>query len=212
MIRRSSPKKSPADVLGLVVADRSPAGDRFQYSSTNYVLLGLILEHVRGRPLADVLRNGVLDISGVERLVYQPGETPTEPMAMPGGESTPALRRGRGYLPSLAGVTAAGPAGAMASDSPSLARWWRAFCGGEIVSQTSLTEMATFRDGYGLGLSDDTGVFFTPVVGHGGRHDGYVSYAGCLLEDGSVIVVLSNRADLDITEIADSLADAARSD
>ena len=48
----------------------------------------------------------------------------------------------------------------MASDSISLARWWRAFCAGEIVSQASLTEMSTFYDNveselpvdYGLGL------------------------------------------------------------
>jgi hypothetical protein len=39
----------------------------------------------------------------------------------------------------------------MASDAPSLARWWRALCAGEIVSQASLTEMSTFHDGYGLG-------------------------------------------------------------
>jgi hypothetical protein len=42
----------------------------------------------------------------------------------------------------------------MASDTISLARWWRAFCEGDIVSQASLTEMSTFGgpDGYGLGL------------------------------------------------------------
>ena len=56
----------------------------------------------------------------------------------------------------------------MASDAPSLARWWSKLCAGEIVSQRSLTEMTTFREGYGLGLSDDTEPYGTPVVGHGG--------------------------------------------
>ena len=43
----------------------------------------------------------------------------------------------------------------MASDAPSLARWWRAFCADEIVSQASLNEMTTLSiDGYGLGLYD----------------------------------------------------------
>lgn len=49
---------TPTDVLTLVAADRSPAGDFFEYSSTNYVLLGLIIEQVRGRAVADVLRDG----------------------------------------------------------------------------------------------------------------------------------------------------------
>lgn len=159
---------TPADLLELVGPDRSPAGPSYQYSSTNYVLLGLVIEQVRGRPLAEVLRDGVLSGEGLERLVFQPDEAPTEPMAMPAGESTAALEKGGGYLPSLAGATAAGAAGAMASDSASLARWWSRFCGGEIVSEASLTEMTTFQDNYGLGLADDTGQYGTPVVGHAG--------------------------------------------
>ncbi|HEU4527993.1 MAG TPA: hypothetical protein VFT80_08700, partial [Actinomycetota bacterium] len=37
---------------------------------------------------------------------------------------------------------------------PSLARWWRAFCAGEVVSQASLNAMTTLHDDYGLGLYD----------------------------------------------------------
>ena len=196
------------DVLDLVAADRSPPGGTFEYSSTNYVLLGLMLEQVQDRPLVDVLRNGVLSVEGVERLIYQPDERPTEPMAMPNGESTAALKKGSGYLPSLAGATSAGPAGAMASDAPSLARWWRAFCAGEIVSQASLNEMTTFDDGYGLGLYAPYG----GTVGHAGEHVGYVSWAGCLPEDGSVIVVLSNRVVDNIGAMAGSLVTAVTSD
>jgi D-alanyl-D-alanine carboxypeptidase len=206
-----------ADVLELVGATRSPAGDWFQYASTNYVLLGLIIEQVRGRPVADVLRDGVLSGDGLERLVYQPDEVPTAPMAMPGGESTAALEKGGGYLPSLAGATAAGPAGAMASDSASLARWWSRFCGGELVSEASLTEMTIFQDGdqygdYGLGLLDGREAHSTLAVGHGGIHVGYTAWAMCFIEDGSVVVVLTNREGQDsIIDVADALAIAARS-
>ena len=185
-------------MLELVTPDRAPAGEEFEYSITNYLLLGLVIEQVQGRPLAEVLRDGVLGIGGTERLIYQPDELPTEPMAMPDGESATALEEGGGFLPSLAGATAAGPAGGMASDSRSLARWWRALCAGEIVSQASLTEMTTMHDGYGLGLhqADPPG-----TVGHGGEHVGYVSMAGCLPETGAVVVVLSNRV-IDISRVA----------
>ena len=57
----------------------------------------------------------------------------------------------------------------MASDAPSLARWWRAFCAGEIVSQASLNEMTTLSiDGYGLGLYD-VAESYEQAVGHAGE-------------------------------------------
>jgi D-alanyl-D-alanine carboxypeptidase len=203
---------TPKGVLDLVAARRSPAGRAFEYSSTNYVLLGLIIEEVSGQRMVDVLRDGVLKVDGTERLIYQPDERPTDPIAMPDGESMAALKKGRGYLPSLAGVTAAGPAGGMASDSLSLARWWRAFCAGEIVSQDSLTEMTTFDDGdgYGLGLLNPASPY-AMAVGHAGEHVGYVAWAGCLPEDGSVVVVLHNRME-DIGETALQLVEAVSSD
>lgn len=199
-----------ADMLELVSAHRAPADGVFKYSNTNYLLLELVINQVRRQPVVDVLRDGVLDIDGIERLIYQPDEFPTEPMAMPFGESTAALKKGGGYLPSRASATAGPTTGAMASDSLSLARWWRAFCGGEIVSQASLDEMATFHDGYGLGLYNPAGPY-ERGIGHGGEDIGYVSWAGCLPEYGSVIVVLSNRM-IDISEVALSLVDAVHSD
>jgi len=184
----------PADLLELAPDDRAPAGEGFGYADTNYLLLGLVIEQIRGRPVGDVLRDGVLSIDGVERLIYQPNEAPTEPMAMPYGESSAALKKGGGYLPSRAAASADGAAAAMASDAPSLASWWRALCAGEIVSQASLTEMSTFHDGYGLGLMNP-GDPYAQGVGHTGEGfgDSYVSWAGCLPADGAVVVVLSNR-------------------
>ena len=198
------------EVLALVARDRVRAGTTYEDSSTNYMLLGLIIEEARRRPLATVLRGGALGGDGLERIVYQPDEAPSEPMAMPAAESTAALEDGGGYLPSLAGVTAAGPAGAIAADSASLARWWRALCAGEVVSPASLAEMTTFRDGYGLGLSDDTETFRASAVGHGGVQAGYAAYAGCLPDDGSVVVVLANREMAEVSGIARALAAAAR--
>ena len=195
-----------AEVLELAGDPDSPAGSKFEYSNVNYFLLGLIIEQVRGRPLAQVLRNGVLAIDGVERLVYQPDERPSEPMAMPAGESTDALELGGGYLSSIAGVTGGGPAAAIASDSPSLGRWWRAFCAGEIVSPASLADMATVVGGdYGLGYG--LGVFNVagpdgPSVGHAGADYGFASWAGCLPERGAVVVVLTNRDVDDIRGMA----------
>jgi CubicO group peptidase (beta-lactamase class C family) len=128
-------------------------------------------------------------------------------MAMPAGESTAALELGGGYLPSIASATAGGPAAAIASDSPSLARWWRALCAGEIVSQMSLTEMATLVDEYGLGLFEVADPY-AEGLGHVGADYGFASWAGCLPEQGAVVVVLTNHEVDDIGGMARPLVTA----
>lgn len=201
-----------AEVLALVPTYRSTAGATFAYGDTNYTLLGLAIEHVRKRSLVEVLRSGVLDVPGTDRLVYQPAEAPTAPMAMPDGEPPSALELGKGYLPSLSDASSAGPAGAIASDSVSLARWWRAFCAGEIVSEASLTEMSRFYDGpdgYGLGLFNVADPW-AAGVGHAGENFGFVSSAGCLSEDAVVVVVLANYHVDDIGGMGKPLVDAIR--
>lgn len=201
------------EVLALVDPARRPIGS-FEYGDTNYVVLGLVIEHVRQRPLADVLRDGVLQVEGTERLIYQPDEAPTDPMAMPHGESRAALQQGGGYLPAMSDVSADGPAGAMASDSLSLARWWRALCAGEILSEASLTEMATFYDNadidYGLGLFNPADGY-AQGVGHLGANFGYNSWSACLTADQLIVVVLTS-SDADIFNLGRPLVAGARSD
>jgi hypothetical protein len=102
----------------------------------------------------------------------------------------------------------------MASDTISLARWWRAFCAGEIVSDASLAEMATFYrdidDEYGLGLFNPANGY-AQGVGHLGGNFGYNSWSGCLTEDQLVVVVLINRDETDIFNLGRPLIEAARS-
>ena len=187
----SEPRRAwtPAEVLAEVPTNRTPPGGESEYANVNYLLLGLVIEETTGRPMAKALRDGVLGIDGVERLIYQPDEVPTEPIAIDNGSSHKVLENMGGFLPSLA-FTSDGAAAAMASDSISLARWWRALCAGEIVSQASLTAMAPRDDWYGLGLAE-----FDPpgTVGHYGQDSGGVSMAGCMPERGVVFALLANR-------------------
>jgi D-alanyl-D-alanine carboxypeptidase len=184
---------TPTEILNLVPAERTPPGTSFSYSETNYLLLSMMVEHMRGRPIAQVLRDGALAIDGLGRLVYEPDERPSEPIAMPAGTSSAVLKTRGGYIPSLATATAYHT---IASDSRSLARWWRALCAGEILSRSSLTEMSTFQpaaliDGYGLGMYNPA-IGYATAFGHTGQIPGYMSWAGCLPDDGAVIVVLTN--------------------
>lgn len=194
-----------AEVLATVDDRRLPAGETFEYADTNYNLLGLVVEQVRGRPLVEVLRAGVLGIDGIPRLVYQPHEAPSEPIAMPYAEPISALEARGGSLPSLADSTSAGAAGAIATDAASLAHWWQALCSGRLVSAESLTAMARdadtgeridrHGDGHGLGLTNMTG-WEGRSFGYGGYNLGYLAWAACLPASGSVLVVLTNTTEV----------------
>lgn len=200
-----------AEILDQVTDDRAPVGEAFEYSNTNYFLLGLMIEELRQLPLAQVLRSGVLAGDGLERMVFQPAESPTEPLAMPSGESRDALEEGGGYLPSLAGATAGGGAGAIASDAVSVARWWASLCRGEVVSDASLAEMAApLVEGqeYGLGFKAED-LDGRQGVAHDGMHVGFTSWAGCVIDEAAVVVVLANDEDVDGThEVARALVAA----
>jgi len=202
--------------LATVAPERGPVGqDReWEYIGTNYLLLGLIIERVTGRSVAEVLRGGVLRGDGYERLIYQPDERPTDPMAMPSGASADTFSGGGGYLPSIANATMFTTEGAMASDSQSLGRWFRNLCAGQVVSQASLDEMTDLRKRpeYGLGIWDRRYEYgqSSGALGHAGLvREGYRSAAFCFRNPGLVVVVLANAADHDVETTAGKLVDAA---
>lgn len=199
--------------LATVASDRGPVGRSWEYIGTNYLLLGLIIEQLTGGSVAEALRTGVLTDNGYERLIYQPDELPTEPMAMPLAASADTFGGGAGYLPSIANATMFTSEGAMASDSASLARWFRALCAGEVVSPASLDQMSDFgtRPGYGIGLVDRGLDYWqgSGAVGHPGRMlEGYRSVALCFQNPVSVVVVLAN-AHHDVDPVAGLLVQAA---
>jgi CubicO group peptidase (beta-lactamase class C family) len=113
---------------------------RAGYASTNYVLLGTIIEHVTGRPLARALRSDVLDNPGLDGFVY----TVEDALAADGWgvQATPA----------------------------SLARWGYELYGGFVLSDASLRDMTDFRgEWYGLGVMDLSSEYGTLAVGHEGE-------------------------------------------
>ena len=65
------------DVLQLLLDTKEPkfaAGEKFEYSNSGFVLLGLIVEQASGKPFHEFLRDEILLPSGMEdSLVYQRG-------------------------------------------------------------------------------------------------------------------------------------------
>ena len=171
-------------------------GQVTEYNNLNYGLLGAAIAAVTGQPVSTALRSGVLAGDGLERLVYQDEERPQGPVSPPGPiEGVPVgtdlLEAGGGFLPTRAIATAAGAAGAMASDASTLARWGYVLYGGFVLEPASLAAMTDVGDGYGLGCHpiDEFGL---DGIGHSGSLPGYTSLLYADASSGVIIAVLAS--------------------
>jgi len=194
---------TPEEVLATVSAYRLKPGDHFVYEDANYMLLSLVIKQTTGTTVAAALRSDVLADPRLASMVYQTGERPMGPLALPflGGKVRPNIVEvGGGYLPTRAEASYANGSGCMASDSGALALFGYLLFGGKLVSEQSLLAMTDFGNGfYGLGVFNQTkhGAWRGPgqAIGNGGWDDGgYSSALAVLPSRGLVISVMTNTA------------------
>ncbi|MER5807403.1 serine hydrolase domain-containing protein [Streptomyces sp. NPDC002033] len=158
-------------------------GTDWAYSSTNYVVAGLIVQKVTGRPLAEEIDRRVIKPAGLRHTYFPaPGErTIREPhphgyrREAPGGP----LRDVTEIDPS-----AAWAAGQMISTNADLNRFFTAVLDGSLLREPQLTQMRTTVPigktgaGYGLGIMSRPlscgGVYW----GHGGDIAGFETRGG----------------------------------
>lgn len=173
-------------------ADFAP-GTRSQYSDTNYILLGLIIEQVTGRSVAAEI---------TERIIVPLGLTQTSFAATPEMPEPYA----HGYAADDAGaplrdVTRSNPdvawtAGAMISTLDDLRVWVDALVAGSLLSPTLQAERLAIEEwrsepvhvGYGLGILEIGG-----LLGHNGGIMGYGSWMMHDPETGATLVVVTNQ-------------------
>jgi D-alanyl-D-alanine carboxypeptidase len=174
---------SPVEVVNAAVEAGSvfPPGSRFAYSNTNYVVLGLVLEAVTGRPAHAVIRARVLDTLGMRR-THLDGPELGEIEAAPGGD------------PGTADPFPAWTDGALVSTAGDLVRFTAAFFAGDLLDPTTVDEMTTEvagGSGYGLGV-EILEFGGHRALGHRGGIEGYLGGTFCLPETGVCLTVLSN--------------------
>jgi D-alanyl-D-alanine carboxypeptidase len=98
----------------------SPPGGDPVYSCAKYWLLGLLVENVTGRSVAEAYRADLLDPAGLNRIAVQDTERPTAPLAAPPRRLH--LPPPDGYLPYRSIASGTGPAGGIATDAQTVAR------------------------------------------------------------------------------------------
>ncbi|WP_348260680.1 serine hydrolase [Telmatobacter sp. DSM 110680] len=162
-------------------------GSKFDYSNSNFIVLGVVVEKVSGKKYVDLLRERIFDPLGMKDTGLDSDE-----LVLP--------KRAVGYMPGPHGVEVARSesmsipwsAGAIYSTTGDLLKWEHGLFGGKVLSADSLKLMTTPGKGdYGLGvfIANRDGV---RVVSHGGGIEGFNTNLMYAPEKQIAVVVLSN--------------------
>lgn len=203
--------RTPKELLDYILAqpkrmDFTP-GERFEYSNSNYFVLGVIAERVSGRPLPDLLGD-LIEAAGLSQTVADRSTDivphRAEGYSLIGGKARQFRRAD--YL----SMDNAGGAGVLRSTPSDLAKWHQALFAGRIVPESSLQQMLAagklnngqpvLRDDapiaqgeplYGFGL--EVGLFDgQKAIGHGGSVPGYTSYVVTFPEKRLSMAIMMN--------------------
>ncbi|MGA8491061.1 MAG: serine hydrolase domain-containing protein [Terriglobales bacterium] len=170
-------------------------GTKWQYSNTNYVIAGVIVEKASGKSMLDFLHQHIFDPLGMKSVTNTDEEKlgdsdPTGYMRYGLGPLRPAPKEGKGWLFA---------AGELAMTAADLARWDISIINQTVLKPSSYKEFETdvlLKNGvgteYGLGID----VFLESgrrVLEHGGEVSGFTAQNTVFPDDRIAIVVLTNQ-------------------
>ena len=170
-------------------------GTKWQYSNTNYVIAGVIIEKVSGKPLLQFLQEKVfspLSMTSVANIDEKKlGDTdPTGYMRYGLGPVRAAVKEGPGWLFA---------AGELAMTAEDLAKWNISIMDRKLLRPASYRELereAQLNNGmgtrYGLGVSLATEAGHR-AVSHGGEVSGFVSESIVFPDDRVSVIALTNQ-------------------
>jgi D-alanyl-D-alanine carboxypeptidase len=170
-------------------------GTKWQYSNTNYVIAGVIIEKVSGKPLLQFLSEKIFTPLGMKSVANidkeKLGETdPVGYLRYALGPLRPAPKEGKGWLFA---------AGELAMTARELALWDISILDQKLLKPSSYRELETevlLKNGlgtrYGLGVSLNTEAG-TRAVSHGGEVSGFTAENLLFPEKRIAIVALTNQ-------------------
>jgi D-alanyl-D-alanine carboxypeptidase len=170
-------------------------GTKWQYSNTNYVIAGVIIEKVSGKPLLQFLKEKVFSPLGMASVANidekKLGDTdPTGYMRYALGPLRLAPKEGPGWLFA---------AGELAMTAEDLAKWNISIMDQKLLRPASYRELereAQLNNGmgtrYGLGVSLATEAGHR-AVSHGGEVSGFVSQSIVFPDERVSVVALTNQ-------------------
>jgi D-alanyl-D-alanine carboxypeptidase len=223
---------TPFEMLTFVHQISQPGAER-RYSSTNYIILGAIIEAATGKPAEQLYRERFFEPLGLSsmyldvRETQKPGTTlaaphdnisPFNPIFQFTGQPTfPDAYTNISAFPFTAIGSLEFTGGGIISNAADLAEWGNALFGGRATSKTILDMMLNsisstpdeFGNRLGYGIKNTpfiSGSF--DFIGHNGSAPGYRSAMFYNAERKMTIVVLTNFAGVSPYDIAKSLYEA----
>jgi CubicO group peptidase (beta-lactamase class C family) len=169
-------------------------GERWMYSNSGYLFLGIIIEKASGMKYADYLRAKLFDPLGLKHTSVDDEDRVTAGRVKGYDIGPDGAVRNAGYI----SMTQPYAAGSIESNVDDLARWSNLLVAGKVIDRAILDRAwANFRakdgkpTGYGYGwyVSDEAGSRF---VSHGGKMTGFVSYGVLVPERKLFVAVLHN--------------------
>lgn len=186
---------TPQELLGWAYGQpvNFPPGQKFEYSNTNYILLGLLVENVSAKPLGIFLQENVFGPLGMAHTSFPTGTQFPDPH--PRGYTEPL--DGPGAPVDASGWTASftWAAGAAISTLEDLRLWLPALADGTLLTR-DLQEQRLRSEpeprgpagfGYGMGVFTVAG-----WIGHNGSVPGYQTVAVYLPAREMTLVVMIN--------------------
>jgi D-alanyl-D-alanine carboxypeptidase len=185
----------PRDLVAAAVAypPDFPPGEGWEYSNTNYLILGLIIEEVTGSAVEDEIESRLLKPLGLENTSF-PVDYPGMPCPYTHGytldEQGSWMDSTVYYSPSMMWT-----AGVMISDMEDMKEWVKAYATGSTNGEETQEERLDCVDtpwtgiDFGLGIARSAGWY-----GYTGGLDGYNTAAYYLPgEDATMIVFVNSR-------------------
>lgn len=189
-------KRMPSELPGFAVSNDPyfPPGTGFEYSNTNTVIIGLIIEQMTGNKIEDGIKGRIIEQLGLDNTTFP---------------ATPEItgEHSHGYIfdeeqdklldaTNIFDLSWAWAAGAMISNLYDLRIWAKALGTGVLISESSQKERLKFVEGtiedlkirYGLGIFAIDG-----FIGHGGELPGYSVAPFYNPDKDATIVVLLNK-------------------
>ena len=193
---------TPEEILAYIKEPYFEAGQGWQYSNTNYLLLAMIINQATGSNLSTELNKRLWEPLGLSGFYVSLEDELPENQAHVYSDNWDGPVRDVTFLPRTSHESIGYGAGGIFTTSENLARWSDALFGGEVLEEQSLNEMLDFIEfspvsnmrGYGLGAQEfrNTIAYGQYAIGHAGGNIGTSTYMIYLPDHDVSIVVMIN--------------------
>jgi len=163
-----------------------PPHQKGEYSNTNFVLLGYIIEDITGKSYQENLSKRITSKIGLKNTMYGGKIKHDENEA-----SSFDYTDGKWVMNPETDMSIPGGAGSVISTTSDLTEFITALFNGKLISENPLKSMTTFKDGYGLGIFK-VPFYEKSAFGHNGEIDGFSSSLAYFPDDKVSIALCSN--------------------